>query len=158
MSFQDYYANGMLIPVQHGSGMDGLRFYKTNVYRMRGNGLGGFFAKIARKLIPFATKHLLPHAMTMGRNVLSDVVEGGNVRDSLRSHGIQALKEVGRSVVSQSGSGMRGRKRKQSSSRKAPAKKRKTTKQKPKVTKKKKTTTKKSTSSKRGQRIRTLFD
>jgi hypothetical protein len=89
-----------------------LLYYRGSPYRQRGNGLGGFFGSLFRRLIPFAKQYVLPHAKTALKNVAVDVLEGGRpLRESLKDHGIGALKSVGRQIVGQSGSGCQVRRR-----------------------------------------------
>jgi hypothetical protein len=41
---------------QYGAGSDNLVFYKPNLIRQKGYGLGGIFGAIGRKLLPFKKK------------------------------------------------------------------------------------------------------
>jgi hypothetical protein len=89
-------------------GLDGSTFFRANLGRQRGSGIGGIFGAIARRLIPFATKYILPHAKTLLGNFASDVFDKNrNWKESLKENGINALKGVGRDVLTQSGSGFR---------------------------------------------------
>lgn len=98
---------------------DGLVFYKSSYKRQRGAGLGAVFGAIARRLIPIAKnilwpaakKYVLPHASLAAKQLASDVLSGRNVKESIKHRGQDALKEIGDSIVAQSGSG-RKRKRK----------------------------------------------
>ena len=92
---------------QSGNGFDA---YVSSYKRQKGYGIGGIFGTIARRLIPlFRDKILpfvLPFAKKMGQNVAMDVIEGRqNFSDSLKTHGVEALKDMGRSAIGQSGSG-----------------------------------------------------
>lgn len=100
------------LPTQRGSGMmnDG-RMYFAGVRRMRGAGIGGIFGSIARKLLPFAQKYILPQAMDVAKNVISDLGQGRNLRESLKENASAALKNVGKQYFNQSGSGIRRRKK-----------------------------------------------
>ena len=95
-------------------GADGSVYFKANQIRQRGHGIGGIFGSIIRRILPFLSKHVVPFAKTALKNVAVDVLDGNrNLTDSLSEHGVSALKGVGQSILSQSGSGIR-RKRKQS--------------------------------------------
>lgn len=109
---------------QTGRGLDsGLSFYKSSYKRQRGAGLGAVLGSIARKLIPIAKnilwpaakKYVLPHASIAAKQLASDVFSGRNVKESLKHRGSDALKGIGDSILTQSGS---GRKRKRSISKK----------------------------------------
>jgi len=106
---------------QFGGG--GLAYYRPSVLRQRGSGLGGVFGSVLRSLLPFARnflipaakKYVLPHAEEAIGNIAGDIFNGRvNIRDSIKSNGVAALKKIGRGVLDQSGCG-RPRKRKHSS-------------------------------------------
>ena len=90
---------------------------------MRGAGLGGLFGSIARKLLPFAQKYILPNVMEAAKNVVSELGQGRNIRESLKENATAALKNAGKQYFNQSGSGMRRRRKVR---RKTKATKRKT--------------------------------
>ena len=110
----------------YNSNPNGLQFYKSHFYRQKGKGIGSFFGNLFSRLLPFAKnvllpaakKHIMPHAAKMARDVATDVlINDQPLRGSLKSHGIDALKNAGSSMLSQSGSGIRRiktRKRKRS--------------------------------------------
>lgn len=54
---------------------------------------------IAKRAIPFLVRTVAPEAMQMGKAVLSDVLEGRQLRESLRNRGITAAKGVGRRII-----------------------------------------------------------
>lgn len=99
---------------------DGLLFYRGGPYRQKGHGIGGFFGSLLSKLIPFAKnimlpaakKYVLPHMVDMAKNVAGDVIEQrSSLKDAFKQHGINALKETGRQITGQSGSGLPGRRK-----------------------------------------------
>ncbi len=108
---------------------DGLVFYKSSYKRQRGSGLGGVLGAIARRLIPIAKnilwpaakKYVLPHASAAAKQLAGDVLSGRNVKESIKHRGRDALKGIGDTIVTQSGS---GRKRKRKSKRRKPTAKR----------------------------------
>ena len=72
----------------------------------RGHGLGSFFGRLFRSIIPVAKsvgktalKNIGKQAVVMGSNVISDISEGKNVKKSLERHGIRALKNVGKNTM-----------------------------------------------------------
>jgi hypothetical protein len=142
-------------------GAAALTFYKSNVYRQRGRGFGGFFGSLFKRLIPLAKQFVLPHAKTGLLNMANDVLNNKkSLVDSLKSNSLDTLKAVGRNILAQSGSGY-SRKRKASKVGKRSNKRRKTSKPKRKGSKQKKKgrkTNKKSKNKKRTKtQIRTLF-
>lgn len=104
--------------------------YKASYHRQKGYGIGGIFGAISRRLIPFFQNHILPHVLPAAksavRNITLDVIDNpDSFKQSLRSNASQAIKEMGRSAVSQLGSGKRRKRRRVI--RKTAAKKRKVT-------------------------------
>lgn len=98
---------------QYGSG----EFYRANISRQRGSGIGSIFKSIGRFLLPLVKKHVLPHAATTAKNVMSDVIEGRNVGETLKEHGLKGIKGVGDSILgNQSGSGSRQKRKRKSPS------------------------------------------
>jgi hypothetical protein len=90
----------------------GAEFYRANLARQRGAGIGSFFKSVGRFLLPLVQKHVLPHAVSTVRNVMNDVIEGKNVGQAIKQHGLEGIKDVGKSIIgTQSGSGSRKRKR-----------------------------------------------
>lgn len=119
---------------------DGLVFYKSSYKRQRGAGLGAVFGAIARKLIPIARnilwpaakKYVIPHASLAAKQLAGDVLSGRNVKESIKHRGQDALKGIGDSIATQSGS---GRKRKRKSKKRKTAAKRTTRSKKVKLSK-----------------------
>ena len=105
--FKQYYLRG-----QQGGSIAGFRGARIQ----RGYGIGNFFKSIARFAIPLVKRG----AQAFGRRALGaavdvghDILEGKNVKQSIKSRGIKAVKDIVRQGVkqpsSQSGG---GRKRK----------------------------------------------
>jgi|SRR5882757_1962554 len=119
-------------PQYGGSLEERLVFYKPNLIRQRGSGLGSFLMNIGRKLIPLVKKFILPHAKTALQNVANEVLHNdGNLVESLKKNSLGALKGIGNQIINQSGSGTRRQsiKRKGSPLRTNPPKRRKTCKE-----------------------------
>lgn len=116
----------------------GLLMFRPGIRRQHGMGLGSFFGKIWKYIVPFAKNVVLPKAVKAVSNVANDYLEGKNVKESLKSNALGVVKQVGTDLLNQTGSGRRrGKKRKASQSkrrktgikkikRNKPAKRRKT--------------------------------
>lgn len=99
-----------------GGGLEsGLLVYRPNLRRQHGHGLGSFFGRVFQRILPIAQKYVFPHAKTALKNVTRDVLDGKNIRESLQDNAKSALKGVANQVLTQSGSGRRGRKKKRKS-------------------------------------------
>lgn len=61
----------------------------------RGGGIFNILSGLAKKAIPFLMRNVIPEAIHMGRGVVSDVMEGRNVKQSLKTRGIGALQGLG---------------------------------------------------------------
>src|ERR1700760_943108 len=122
MSYHARNKNGLLYPIKHGIGSAPLVFYSTNTLRQRGHGMtgygmGGLFRAAARRfvpfmknvLVPFAKKHVVPHAAEALKNVAQDITEGKALKPSIRARSKSALNRGIRSVINQSGTGKRRR-------------------------------------------------
>jgi hypothetical protein len=100
------------LPYQTGGAMlPSGQFYFAGSRRQRGAGLGGIFGTIARAIIPFAKKYILPNAINAVQNIAADVTNGRNLKDAIKINSVSALKTMGRQYLSQTGSGKRARKR-----------------------------------------------
>ena len=102
---------------QSGGSGEGLQYYRSTYRRQRGEGLGSIFGSLARRIIPFvkshivplAKKYILPHAHKGVTDLVSDVFEGKNVKQSVKERGRQVFKDISSPGNHQSGG---GRKRK----------------------------------------------
>lgn len=77
---------------QSGSGIQG--FAGTRFQRG-----GGFWSKLFSNTIIPALKYVGKAAVSTGSNVLEDVIEGRNVKEAIKEHGITSLKKMGRKAV-----------------------------------------------------------
>ena len=119
----EYFAALYSPKVQYGGAVLEPQFYRSSYSRQRGEGLGSIFGALARRLMPFVRNHILPAAQKyiipaakQGiTNLVSDVIEGKNVKSSVVDRGRQVFNDIGKSITSQTGS---GRKRKCCSSKK----------------------------------------
>jgi hypothetical protein len=87
---------------QYGGFEDG-RVYFSGVRRQRGAALGGIFGSVARYLIPFFQKFIMPHAASAIGAVASDIMQKKQpLSASLKAHGRQAFssfKEQGKQAL-----------------------------------------------------------
>ena len=65
----------------------------------RGGGLFSTLGGLAKKALPFLWRSVAPEAARLGRDVLGDVLEGKKFRESLKTRGVSALKNVGSRLV-----------------------------------------------------------
>jgi hypothetical protein len=87
-------------------------FYRSNLRRQKGYGLGGIFGTLARYAVPVA-KFLWPHAKQAFQDIATDVVhQKVPLRQAVKARGIGALKAIGKNIITgQTGSGRRRRRR-----------------------------------------------
>ena len=85
------------LPTQVGKGNEDLAFYANNWRRQKGGGLGGILGSIARRILPLAQKYIFPHAKSAIKNISSDILQGKNVKETLKTHAKAAIKDAGKS-------------------------------------------------------------
>jgi hypothetical protein len=89
----------------------------TGIPYQRGHGLGSFFGRLFRSILPVAKsigksalKTVGKEAVNMGMNVAQDLSEGRNIRQSLKEHGAKAVGKLVKKgmnrIARQSGSGL----------------------------------------------------
>ncbi len=90
----DYYINQAK---QSGHGLGGFQ----GVPYQRGNGLGSFFGRLFHSILPVAKrigksalKTIGQEALHMGTNVIGDLSDGTNVKESFKRRGLQATKNL----------------------------------------------------------------
>ena len=114
------------IRVKGGSLAD-ITTFKSDVHFQRGS---GFWSFLKRNVLPFLIKKTAPQAMEFVKGVANDAITGNkNLRSSLKSRGIHALKSAGKEMIS--GGGIRkkttkNKKNKQTRNRVSGKKKKKT--------------------------------
>jgi len=88
----------------------------------------GFLSFLSKTVVPLLQRFVLPHALRFGKNVLADVSTGEptnlgpRTRTALKTHGIDAVRSVGRDVVEHVLTGT-GKRRKKTTKAKRKAKK-----------------------------------
>ena len=93
-------------PLHKGSGLDDInifqpkRFYHTP-WNRRG---GGIFSFIAKRVLPFIFRVAKPSAKEFVSSVVKDTIKGKRpIKQSIKKHGIKALKDTGLKLLSGSG-------------------------------------------------------
>ena len=106
-----------------GAGIEDINiFRKKNL--QHGDGLANILATYGPRLIPLLKKYLLPAAKEFGKGVALDLMDGNtSFRNSVKHHGKQSLKNVGKRIIQ--GDGRRRRVRKKPTCKKVISKKRK---------------------------------
>ena len=98
--FKRLLSANTVIRNNYGGSLSDIRIF-TPTLRRRG---GGFFADIAKKVLPFLVKNVTPAAKEFGASVIKDVLlDNKPIRNSIRKRGVNALKNVGRSILKGSG-------------------------------------------------------
>ena len=95
--FKQYYLRG-----QQGGSIAGFRGARIQ----RGYGIGNFFKSIARFAIPLVKRGVQAigrRALGAAVDVGQDILEGKNVKQAIKSHGIKAVKDIVHQGVKQSG-------------------------------------------------------
>lgn len=89
-------------PLRRGGGLEDISiFYPT---RRRGGSVLSAISGVARRVLPFIFKALNPSAKEFGRAVLSDMITAERpLKESLKRHGIQAVKSTGLRLLKGSG-------------------------------------------------------
>lgn len=98
--YEEYYSSQ-----QKGRGMP----VYAGVLRQRGHGIGNVLASLFRRALPFLQRGAAAILRT-GAQVFDDVREGKQVKESLKQRVPETIKDIGASILSQSGRGLRKRK------------------------------------------------
>ena len=104
-----------------GGGLNDIRAYYADGFHPRGGGLLSILGSLARRSIPFLRRYILPAAATMSKDIIDDYSQGENLRHSIKKRGIDAVKSVGKKI-------MTGGRKRTKTKRKRRAVKKKTTK------------------------------
>ena len=84
---------------RRGGGLDDITVYRPPDYYRRGGGLFSFLANVGKKVVPFISRIAKPALLDFASNVIGDIKEGGDLKSSLRSRGVTALKDAGKRVI-----------------------------------------------------------
>ena len=99
-------------PLHKGSGLDDISIFQPKrLHQSVGNRRGaGIFSFIAKRVLPFIFKAAKPAAKQFVSSVVKDTIKGKkNLKESLKKHGIKALKDTGLNLLSGSGKVMKKR-------------------------------------------------
>ncbi len=88
----------LLFTQSKGGGLDDIRVF-IPPHSRRGGGLFSVLSGFAKRAIPFLMRTVAPEALQMGKGLLTDVLEGKRLRESLRNRGVAAVKGVGERIV-----------------------------------------------------------
>ena len=79
---------------QYGHGFQGIPY-------QRGHGLGSFFGRLFRAILPVAKrvgksalKTVGKEALNMGGNVVDDLIQGRDIKESMKDHGLHSTKNL----------------------------------------------------------------
>ena len=84
---------------RRGSGLSDIRPYYAEGFHPRGGGLLSILGSLARRSIPFLRRYILPAAATMSKDIIDDYSQGQNLRQSIKKRGIDAVKSVGKKIM-----------------------------------------------------------
>ena len=93
-------------PLHKGSGLDDISIFQPKrLHHSVGNRRGGgIFSFIAKRILPFIFKAAKPAAKQFVSSVVKDTIKGKRpIKQSLKKHGIKALKDKGLTLLSGSG-------------------------------------------------------
>ena len=93
-------------PLHKGSGLDDISIFQPKrLHRSVGNRRGGgIFPFTAKRVLPFIFKAAKPAAKQFVSSVVKDTIKGKRpIKQSLKKHGIKALKDTGLNLSSGSG-------------------------------------------------------
>lgn len=106
-------------PLRKGGGIEDINIFQPkypSLLRKSRRG-GGIFSFLTKRVLPFIFKAAKPSAKTFVSSVLNDLTTGKRpIKESLKKHGIQALKDTGRNLISGSGKVVRRRRRRRNKS------------------------------------------
>ena len=100
--------------IRQGGGVSDISVFSPTVRRG-----GGIFSTIARRVLPFLFRNIAPAATEFGKKVVSDVITRKRpLKHSVKKRGIQALKRVGKNILSGSGRVIKKKNKKKKRSKK----------------------------------------
>ena len=101
------------IPLHKGASLDDI-FQPRRSSHARGNRRGGgIFSFIAKRVLPFIFEAAKPSAKTFVSSVIKDTIKGKRpTKQSIKKHGIKALKDTGLKLLSGSGKIIKKKKKK----------------------------------------------
>jgi len=84
-------------PTKSGGGLSDITIFQP---RKRGGGILSSLSGIAKKVFPFLMKSMKQPVKEFGASVLGDVItKRRNLKDSIKKHGVKAIKKSGKNMV-----------------------------------------------------------
>ena len=114
-SEHDFEVSFSSTPLHTGAGLDDINIFQPRrSSHARGNRRGGgIFSFIAKRVLPFIFKAAKPSAKTFVSSVVKDTIKGKRpIKQSIKKHGIKALKDTGLKLLSGSGNITKKKKKK----------------------------------------------
>jgi len=109
-----------------GGSLNEIATYRPVYHYGRGGGFIGTISRIVKNTIPFLRSILVPEIGNFAKNVAQDYGKGNSLKKSLKRHGIDSVKNVGKTVIHKARGGRkRGRKKEKLYKSRRNAKKRK---------------------------------
>jgi hypothetical protein len=78
----------------------------VGVFRQKGHGLGGFFASLYRRILPFI-KSFAPRLLRSGAEIIDDVSKGKTWKTAVKSQLPDSITKIAFGEDNQSGNGLR---------------------------------------------------
>ena len=115
-SEDDFKSLFLSTPLHKGGGLSDINIFQPRQHTIspRSRKGGGIFSFLAKKVLPFIIKAVKPSAKTFATSVLKDVITGKTpIKQSIKKHGIKAVKETGMKMLTGSGRIIKKKKSKQ---------------------------------------------
>ena len=115
-SEDDFKSLFLSTPLHKGGGLSDINIFQPRHHTVspRSRKGGGIFSFLAKKVLPFIIKAAKPSAKTFATSVLKDVITGKTpIKQSIKKHGIKAVKETGMKMLTGSGRIIKKKKSKQ---------------------------------------------
>ena len=97
--FDVLFKNGHQFPKLSGGSLKSVSIYKSKYPYKRGGGVFSFLSKLGKTAFPIIKKYIMPSVGEFGKEVIGDIASGINIRKSLKSRGINNLKQVGKKIL-----------------------------------------------------------
>ena len=91
--------NSHHLPKLSGGSLNSISIYKSKFPYKRGGGIFSFLSKLGQTAFPIIKKYIMPSVGEFGNEVIGDIASGINIRKSLKSRGINNLKQVGNKIL-----------------------------------------------------------
>ena len=95
-NFLKHYHNTTVVR----GGLRDIDIFRSNRHIKSGAGVFSLLAKIGRRAIPLISRYIKPTAKVFGQQVISDVLDGQNLKHSIKRRGKQGLTNIGKRLLS----------------------------------------------------------